>query len=211
MLKAEIFQIFSNWWPSWKHGKKTTGNDGDGKQSQASRLLQRLQKFKLRWPLIKPNKFGREGLQRIRVIGDGRCLFRAVVKAMALQSATKLDEERERREADALRERTWNAVCFERREEFSEMHVIEGDYDTYIVKSRSTSFYGGYPEILAMADYLNRCVQVYMDDSNGGLRNILEIGSRYKKPARPGVECSDGIIRLFLSKKHFELLMPITS
>lgn len=199
--------------PRWRQSprSRTSGEEDLGNKKSNNWLLRsihRLRKAKLKTPAVFQNQFRRNGFRRLKVIGDGRCLFRAVIKALSLETVDLFEEDTERASADFLRERTWHSVSFERREEFSEAGVVEGDYDRYIERSRDTSFYGGYPEILAMTTNLERCIQVFMTDSNGLLRNVMESGQQYKSQYWHAGKCQDSVIRLYLSKTHYDLLVP---
>lgn len=154
------------------------------------------------------NELQKNGFKRIRVIGDGRCLFRAMTKGMARESERNLTKREERQEADRLRMQTWDEVTFKRRAEFTKACVVEGDYDRYIEESRSNSFFGGYPELLAMSDMLRRRIQVFTLTNNGReITKIEEFGSHYMDTFSSLGRKDDGVTRLLLCNHHYELLI----
>lgn len=172
-------------------------------------LVKKMKLLRFRTQSKFERQLDRNGFKRISVIGDGRCLFRAVSKGIARAAMRKMSEREERQDADRLRMLAWKAVSFTRRAEFTKACVVEGDYDQYIADSRSSSFYGGYPELMAMVDLLGRCIQVYTINENDlSLIPIEEFGTCYKDSYKSLGRKDDGIIRVLLFREHYDLLIP---
>lgn len=149
-------------------------------------------------------------LRHVPVRGDGRCLFRAIAKNLAKLDGRSLSEHMERQDADYLRNRAWTAICKTRRTEFERRHVIEGSMTSYCAASRNPTFYGGEPEMLALADELKMPIAVYLRTDRGRYRNIVTYGEEYKaklRKAKPSIR--DPSIRiLYVNGNHYDALFP---
>lgn len=146
-------------------------------------------------------------LRHVPVRGDGRCLFRAIAKNIARSEGRSLSERLERADADYLRNLAWNAICKRRRQEFAKRNIVEGNIASYCAVSKDPSFYGGEPELFALADELKVPIRVYLRAEGGRLRNIVTYGEKYEAKMR--VKYGDGAIRLlYVNGNHYDALLP---
>lgn len=154
-------------------------------------------------------------LRIVPVRGDGRCLYRAIAKNLANRDGRRLSENLERADADALRNIAWRAICVDRSKEFIAKHVIEGKFSTYCAQMRSPSFYGGEPEMLALADVLKIPIKVYLLLDRGQLKNIVTYGEQYaskkKRSSRRKASSSGAIRLLYANGNHYDALLPRTA
>jgi len=124
-----------------------------------------------------------EGLRKVVVRGDGRCLFRAIARGIAHLEGRSLSETMERRDADALRMAAHQQICVKRRTEFEKGGLIEGNMATYCDSMRHPSFYGGEPEMYVLSDLLRRPIWVYLERSRGQFTRIVEYGATFRTAA----------------------------
>eukprot|EP00871_Galdieria_phlegrea_P000771 jgi/Galph1/1695/GphlegSOOS_G393.1 len=126
-------------------------------------------------------------LRRCSVVGDGRCLFRAIAKgrAYAIGINHLWSDKVEREEADKLRTRVV-AELKKRKDLLSEFSVIEGDFEEYVQNIAKTHTYAGEPELLLLASILHMPIAVYVyalgsaDDNNGPFRQIQVYGRQFR-------------------------------
>lgn len=146
-----------------------------------------------------------EALRLVPTTGDGRCLFRAIAKCLAFYGKRPLPENLERADADVLREAAFQEICQLRRQEFQKKHVIEGDIRTYCAQLRSPEFYAGEPEMYALADVLERPIEVYLvHPQNRTLLKIVEYGTAYSKK-----KIGNEPIRVaYNGTNHYSALLP---
>lgn len=130
-------------------------------------------------------------LFRSNVRGDGRCLFRALVRCRAVSKGREIPGEKmEREEADRLRERAVEELI-KQRELLDRFFVIEGDFGQYLKKMSHSRTYGGEPELLMLAKVLHVPIAVYIQKGNS-YRQIQVYGKQYRgEPLR--ILYSDGI------------------
>jgi hypothetical protein len=119
-------------------------------------------------------------LRVVHVRGDGRCLYRSIARGLAAAEGRTLSERFEREDADALRDIAFKSMCVDRKKEFEARHIVEGSLSAYCSQMRSTSFFAGEAEMLAISDALKIPIGVYIKDQRGSLRNIMTYGEQYK-------------------------------
>lgn len=139
-------------------------------------------------------------LQRSNVRGDGRCLFRSLVRGHAVARGNPVPGERtEREEADQLRERAVEELI-KYRKLLARFFVIEGDFGQYTKKMSHPRTYGGEPELLMLAKLLHVPIAVYIM-KNGLYRQIQVYGKQYRgQPLR--ILYSDGV--------HYDALLVVS-
>ncbi|PXF40154.1 OTU domain-containing protein [Gracilariopsis chorda] len=138
-------------------------------------------------------------LRRSEVRGDGRCLFRSLVRCRFDASGLAIPSERvEKYEADQLRIRAV-AELRQHRQLLARFFVIEGNFALYTRRMSNPRTYGGEPELLMLAKLLHVPIAVYIL-RNGKYRQIQVYGKQYRgEPYR--ILYSDGI--------HYDALLAI--
>eukprot|EP00178_Gracilaria_changii_P027418 TRINITY_DN876_c0_g2_i1.p1 TRINITY_DN876_c0_g2~~TRINITY_DN876_c0_g2_i1.p1 ORF type:complete len:602 (+),score=93.71 TRINITY_DN876_c0_g2_i1:4553-6358(+) len=138
-------------------------------------------------------------LSRSEVRGDGRCLFRSLVRCRYHARETPLPSEPvEREEADRLRMRTV-AELKNHRELLVRFYVIEGNFTQYTRRMSNPKTYGGEPELLMLAKLLHVPIAVHIRRGRK-FRQIQVYGKQYRgDPLR--ILYSDGI--------HYDALLAI--
>lgn len=139
-------------------------------------------------------------LEKSVVLGDGRCLFRALVRcrAFAMHKPGLMRCERsEREQADQLRARAVTELKAHR-QLLSSYFVIEGDFDDYTRSMCRPSTYAGEPELLVLAKILHIPIAVYV--IHGDMyRRIQVYGKQYRgEPYR----------LLYSDNVHYDSLLP---
>mmetsp|Transcript_27015 Transcript_27015/g.45333 ORF Transcript_27015/g.45333 Transcript_27015/m.45333 type:complete len:179 (+) Transcript_27015:24-560(+) len=135
-----------------------------------------------------------------KIIGDGRCLFRAVARGLAINRGQSMDVAKETTSADELRNRVADALPSYRKM-FEEFSVLEGhDFDDYASRIRHPAAWGGEPELLILADILETPIHVYIRDRTGKLASIQQYGSNFQtKTVHP-------VRVLYNGNSHYDLL-----
>ncbi|XP_010528733.1 PREDICTED: uncharacterized protein LOC104805753 isoform X2 [Tarenaya hassleriana] len=92
-----------------------------------------------------------------RVTGDGRCLFRALVKGMAFNKGLRLNPRQERDDADELRMAVKEVMCDDakEREKYEEAVVaitVDESLKRYCQRIRRQDFWGGESELLVSSE-----------------------------------------------------------
>ncbi|KAK3285402.1 hypothetical protein CYMTET_6995 [Cymbomonas tetramitiformis] len=137
--------------------------------------------------------------QTIRVAGDGNCLFRAVAQGAAVRSGQLLlSSHAEGEAAAALRKQSMDELV-KRREECE--WFIEGDFETYVARMRTSHTWGGEPEILMMTHVLKSPITVVEAASQ---QAIAEYGQEYSDDSKPIISI------LFHQAGHYEALVLLT-
>ncbi|XP_039041060.1 OVARIAN TUMOR DOMAIN-containing deubiquitinating enzyme 4-like isoform X1 [Hibiscus syriacus] len=139
----------------------------------------------------------------IGIPGDGRCLFRSVIRGAWLSSGKQSPtESRQKDLADELRAKVVDE--FIKRRADTEW-FLEGDFDNYVLQMRQPHIWGGEPELLMCSHVLQTPITVYMKDKNSGtLKIISEYGQEYSK--------ENPIRVLYHGCGHYDVLMsPVSS
>jgi len=143
-----------------------------------------------------------------RIIGDGRCLFRALAQGIARHKEIYLTSIKEEREADNLRMAVREALCTskEMQHEFRDViQTLESPLPKYCKQLRSPSFWGGEPELLVLSRLLRTPIHVYKKETEFGSQGIgfvkiVEYG-REAKVRHPPVKL------LYTGSNHYDLLL----
>ncbi|KAG2690757.1 hypothetical protein I3843_09G201100 [Carya illinoinensis] len=153
-----------------------------------------------------------------RVAGDGRCLFRALVKGMAFNKAISLNPREERENADELRMAVREVICEndKERHQYEEALVaitVEESLKRYCQRIERPDFWGGESELLVLSKLCRQPIVVYIPEhehAKGGR------GSGFIPIAEYGAEFGKGLIKerarkvvrlLYSGKNHYDLLV----
>ncbi|XP_057458705.1 OVARIAN TUMOR DOMAIN-containing deubiquitinating enzyme 3 [Lotus japonicus] len=155
-----------------------------------------------------------ERLSVHKVTGDGRCLFRALVKGMAHNKGVALNQREERESADELRMAVKEVICEnegERKlyEEALIAITVDEPLPRYCKRIVRSDFWGGESELLVLSKLCKQPVIVYIPEHEhrgsgrgSGFIPIAEYGSEFRKRS------SRKVVRLLFSgKNHYDLLM----
>ncbi|KAK2966144.1 hypothetical protein RJ640_018397 [Escallonia rubra] len=153
-----------------------------------------------------------------KVTGDGRCLFRALVKGMAFNKGIGLHPRDERENADELRMAVKEAICDNEQErvQYEEALVaitVEESLKRYCQRIRRADFWGGESELLVLSKLCRQPIIVYIPEHEhtkggrgSGFIPIAEYGAEYGKGRRK--EKPRKVVRLLYSgKNHYDLLV----
>ncbi|XP_021859287.2 OVARIAN TUMOR DOMAIN-containing deubiquitinating enzyme 3 [Spinacia oleracea] len=148
-----------------------------------------------------------------KVTGDGRCMFRALVKGMARNKGITLTPRQERDNADELRAAVKEVICEddnERRQYKEAVTAITVDepLHRYCQRIGRSDFWGGESELLVLSKLCNQQIVVYIPETEhnsskrgSGFIPIAEYGAVKKKQPRH-------VVRLLYSgKNHYDLLV----
>lgn len=152
-----------------------------------------------------------------KITGDGRCLFRALVKGMALNKGITLSPREERDDADELRMAVKEIICDNgrEREKYEEALVaitVEESLKRYCQRVGRPDFWGGESELLVLSKLCSQPVIVYIPEHEhkhglgSGYIPIAEYGAEYCKGLRKGKPRK--VVKLLYSgRNHYDLLV----
>lgn len=166
-----------------------------------------------------------EHYQRVKIKGDGRCMFRALALGLAHVSKLNLTSSEETREADTLRTAVFEQMCREeeKRKEHAEANMSikyggEADgIEGYCRRIQKDDFWGGETELLVLAKLVKRPIMVYLPAhmaknaaSGSGYVCIQTYGEEYAKKTnkKTGKVTERAPVRLLYDGSvHYDLLI----
>ncbi|CAN4115967.1 unnamed protein product [Withania somnifera] len=148
-----------------------------------------------------------------RITGDGRCMFRALVKGMAFNKGVKLHPRDERDDADELRMAVKEAICDDEKErlKYEEALIaitVEESLRRYCQRIGRSDFWGGESELLVLSKLCCQPIVVYIPEQEHGGRGsgfipIAEYGAEFRKGSK-----NRKVVRLLYSgRNHYDLLV----
>ncbi|KAK6245014.1 hypothetical protein QUC31_011423 [Theobroma cacao] len=153
-----------------------------------------------------------------KVTGDGRCLFRALVKGMALHKGIALRPQKERDDADELRMAVKEVLCDsgKDRQQYEEALVaitVEESLKRYCQRIQQPDFWGGESELLVLSRLCGQPIIVYIPEHEhrkggwgSGFIPIAEYGAEFRKGSRKAKPRK--VVRLLYSgRNHYDLLV----
>ncbi|OVA17695.1 Ovarian tumor [Macleaya cordata] len=151
-----------------------------------------------------------------KVAGDGRCLFRALVKGMAINKGIGLSPREERDDADELRMAVKEVICDndKERRQYEEALVaitVDESLKRYCQRIERSDFWGGESELLVLSKLCRQPIVVYIPEhehTRGGWGSGFipiaeygeEFGKTWKKPRK-------AVRLLYSGKNHYDLLV----
>ncbi|KAL1210040.1 OVARIAN TUMOR DOMAIN-containing deubiquitinating enzyme 3 [Cardamine amara subsp. amara] len=153
-----------------------------------------------------------------RVKGDGRCLFRALVKGMAFNKGLTLNPRRERDDADELRMAVKEVICNDpkEREMYKEALVaitVDESLKRYCQRIGRHDFWGGESELLVLSKLCKQPIIVYIPEhehGRGGFGSgfipIQEYGSEFRGGWGKGKTNKNVVRLLYSGRNHYDLL-----
>ncbi|CAO2826990.1 unnamed protein product [Amaranthus hypochondriacus] len=145
-----------------------------------------------------------------RVTGDGRCMFRALVKGMARNKGINLTSHQERVDADDLRAAVKEIICDN---EHDKRHykeavtaiTVDEPLHRYCQRIGRSDFWGGESELLVLSKLCKQRIIVYIPESEHKSGNW---GSGFIPIAEYGANKSRQVVRLLYSgRNHYDLLV----
>ncbi|KAI4303797.1 hypothetical protein MLD38_039390 [Melastoma candidum] len=152
-----------------------------------------------------------------RVTGDGRCLFRALVKGMAFNKGIALNAREERQDADELRLAVKEVICDgdEERRQYEEALIaitVDEPLKRYCQRIEHPDFWGGESELLVISKLCRQPIIVYIPEHEhkgggwgSGFIPIAEYGSEFRKGSRNRKKVS--VRLLYSGRNHYDLLV----
>eukprot|EP00246_Nothoceros_aenigmaticus_P015638 TRINITY_DN6627_c0_g1_i3.p1 TRINITY_DN6627_c0_g1~~TRINITY_DN6627_c0_g1_i3.p1 ORF type:complete len:241 (+),score=33.67 TRINITY_DN6627_c0_g1_i3:112-834(+) len=154
-----------------------------------------------------------------KVIGDGRCMFRALVQGMASNKGLHLHSGEETQEADQLRLAVMDALCRndKRRRLYEEALIaitVEESLKRYCQRIPSSDFWGGESELLVLSRMCSQPIIVYIPESEAkggakwgsGFIPIAEYGSEFTKASKDR-KARKPVRLLYNGSNHYDLLI----
>ncbi|XP_026427328.1 OTU domain-containing protein At3g57810-like [Papaver somniferum] len=153
-----------------------------------------------------------------KVTGDGRCLFRALVKGMAINKGIGLSQWQERNDADELRMAVKEVICGsgKERRQYEEALIaitVEESLPRYCQRIEGSDFWGGESELLVLSKLCRQPIVVYIPEHEhnlggwgGGFIPIAEYGDEFRKSSKNG-EPRKAVKLLYSGKNHYDLLV----
>lgn len=151
-----------------------------------------------------------------KITGDGRCMFRALVRGMAFNKGVKLHPRDERDDADELRMAIKEAICDDEKErlKYEEALVaitVEESLRRYCQRIGRSDFWGGESELLVLSKLCCQPIMVYIPEQEHGGRGsgfipIAEYGAEFRKGSKN--RKARKVVRLLYSGgNHYDLLV----
>ncbi|KAK6943552.1 OTU domain [Dillenia turbinata] len=153
-----------------------------------------------------------------KITGDGRCMFRALVKGMAFNKGIPLNPREERNDADDLRMAVREILCENgnERDQYEEALIaitVDESLKRYCERIRRPDFWGGESELLVLSKLCRQPVIVYIPEHEHSTRGrgsgfipIAEYGAEFQKASRKGK--GRKVVRLLYSgRNHYDLLV----
>ncbi|AEC09481.1 putative OTU domain, papain-like cysteine peptidase superfamily, ubiquitin thioesterase OTU1 [Arabidopsis thaliana] len=154
-----------------------------------------------------------------RVKGDGRCLFRALVKGMAFNKGITLNPQRERDDADELRMAVKEVICNDpkEREKYKEALVaitVDESLKRFCQRIGRHDFWGGESELLVLSKLCKQPIIVYIPEHEHGRGGgygpgfipIQEYGSEFRGGWGKGKTNKNVVRLLYSGRNHYDLL-----
>ncbi|KAH9623707.1 hypothetical protein KSS87_013421 [Heliosperma pusillum] len=151
-----------------------------------------------------------------KVAGDGRCMFRALVKGMAVNKGINLTSHREREDADELRTAVKEVICEDKKEQRSYKEAViaitvEQPLQRYCQRIGRSDFWGGESELLVLSKLCHQPIIVYIPETEikGGGRGfvpIAEYGAEFYKPSGK-TKARKAVRLLYSGRNHYDLLV----
>eukprot|EP00271_Cylindrocystis_brebissonii_P008584 TRINITY_DN22973_c0_g1_i2.p1 TRINITY_DN22973_c0_g1~~TRINITY_DN22973_c0_g1_i2.p1 ORF type:complete len:275 (+),score=36.70 TRINITY_DN22973_c0_g1_i2:218-1042(+) len=156
----------------------------------------------------------------VKVTGDGRCMFRALVRGMALNKGEELGGFEETDEADQLRMAVADALCRNdaRRVKYEEALIaitVDESLNRYCERVQRSDFWGGEAELLVLSRMCSQPITVYIPESlatygsskwSTGFIPIQEYGSEFVKGNKERKGRAP-VRLLFNGSNHYDLLV----
>ncbi|XP_031485907.1 OVARIAN TUMOR DOMAIN-containing deubiquitinating enzyme 3 [Nymphaea colorata] len=152
-----------------------------------------------------------------KITGDGRCMFRALVKGMAMNKGIVLSPREEREDADDLRMAVKEVLC----DADNERHLyeealiaitVEESLKRYCQRIEHSNFWGGESELLVLSKLCCQPVIVYIPEHehtrgiwSSGFIPIAEYGTEFAKSSKKG-KARKPVRLLYSGRNHYDLL-----
>ncbi|KAJ1297818.1 hypothetical protein BS78_01G406400 [Paspalum vaginatum] len=160
------------------------------------------------------NKVEHYGIQR--VTGDGRCMFRALVKGMAKNKGIPLTPREEVQDADDLRMAVKEIICDSEteRQKYEEAVVaitVEQSLKRYCQRIRRPDFWGGESELLVLSRLCRQPIIIYIPEREyhgrgNGFIPIAEYGLEFTKNSKQWKKKTP-VRLLYSGRNHYDLLV----
>lgn len=154
-----------------------------------------------------------------KIVGDGRCMFRATVRSLALHKGIFLRSREELEEAEQLRQACHEALCrtSQRSKEFPDARKQilygYGDIRQYCSQLARPTFWGGEVEMMVISKMLKIPIFVYTatDESKAegapqDFKITAKFGEKYLSK-RSGQQGRLPVNLLYTGGNHFDLLV----
>ncbi|KAG8096640.1 hypothetical protein GUJ93_ZPchr0013g37960 [Zizania palustris] len=160
------------------------------------------------------NKVEHYGVQR--VTGDGRCMFRALVKGMAKNKGIQLTPMEEVQDADDLRMAVKEVICDNEteRQNYEQAIIaitVEESLRRYCHRIRRSDFWGGESEFLVLSRLCRQPIVIYIPEREyrgrgNGFIPIAEYGLEFSKDSKQGKKRVP-VRLLYSGRNHYDLLV----
>lgn len=153
-----------------------------------------------------------------KIVGDGRCMFRATVRSLALHKGIFLRPREELEEAEQLRQACHEALCrtSSRSKDFPDARKQilygYGDLRQYCSELARPQFWGGEVEMMVISKMLKIPIVVYTADESKqqhdqGFKVTAKFGQKYEASPKKGKKGRLPVNLLYTGGNHFDLLV----
>ncbi|KAL8260620.1 hypothetical protein R6Q59_028573 [Mikania micrantha] len=167
---------------------------------------------------VSPALSKAESFRVHKVTGDGRCMFRALVKGMAMNKSLTLSPREERDNADELRMAIKEVLCDSGKERhlYEEAIIaitVEESLKRYCQRIGRPDFWGGESELLVLSKLCRQPIVVYIPEHEhtragygSGFIPIAEYGADFGKGSNQG-KPKKAVRLLYSGSNHYDLLV----
>jgi hypothetical protein len=170
-------------------------------------------------PMMAPKNAKAEKYKVFQVMGDGRCMFRALVIGLALSKGKFVNKRSEESEADTLRVAAAEALC--RSSKIQDRYAdsaftVKSEYgsvDNYCSLVKTPDFWGGNAELMVLSEMLEQPITVYRPEKEArgkgkGFVPLVYYGTEFllRKP-KEGEKTKKPLALLYSKGNHYDLLV----
>ncbi|CAL9119564.1 unnamed protein product [Musa textilis] len=166
--------------------------------------------------LLATKKVEQYTVQKVK--GDGRCMFRALVKGMANNKGLVLNPRQETDEADELRMAVKEVICDSETErpQYEEALIaitVDESLKQYCQRIERSDFWGGESELLVLSKLCQQLIIIYIPEHEhthgargNGFIPITQYGSEFGKKSRNGKQRAP-VKLVYSGRNHYDLLV----
>ncbi|QDZ19378.1 OTU-like cysteine protease [Chloropicon primus] len=168
-------------------------------------------------PVMASRNAKAERFKVFQVMGDGRCMFRALVIGLALTKGKFVSKRSEEAEADTLRIAAAEALCRSARiqDRYADSaFTVKSEYgsvDNYCELVKTPDFWGGNAELMVLSDMLEQPIVVYRPEREArgkgkGFVPYVYYGTEYLRETAKG-KVKKPVNLLYSKGNHYDLLV----
>lgn len=169
-------------------------------------------------PVMASRNAKAERFKVFQVMGDGRCMFRALVIGLALSKGKFVSKRSEESEADTLRVAAAEALCRSSRiqDRYADSaFTVKAEYgtvDNYCELVKTPDFWGGNAELMVLSEMLEQPIVVYRPEREArgkgkGFVPYVYYGAEHARASGGAKKPKKPVCLLYSRGNHYDLLV----